>query len=242
MKCAPEGGNVVTLQESVHRAAAVIALALLFEAKPAQVSGAQLGDGTPLTVRLLGMINSETSWTGQRLEFAVMRDVIVDGQVVITKDTLVTGFVVKARRARWSLRHRRPKLTFRFGHTLACDGQLISLRSAPAGEKDGSIAVDRGGLDHELAWAGGADLFEAYTDGNYEVQCDRAAGTAAHTTGAPGARSTVNARHPSGRQPPPLAVSRRRARIRSGRTCLRGYVREIRSRRAHPGHVRSPSC
>jgi hypothetical protein len=129
----------------------------------------RLEDSTPVQLRLLGLINSETSRPGQLLEFTVATDLVVDGEIVIRKGTRAGGVVVKSRRARWGPRQRRPRLTFRFTSTIASTGQVISLRASSASDGGDGVIGDRFTRHHDLLWAGGADLFKAYVDGTYEL-------------------------------------------------------------------------
>jgi hypothetical protein len=135
---------------------------------PATASATRLPDGTRIRVRLLHPITSETSKDGQPLEFVVVSDVVVDGEVVIAKGTRVAGTIVKAKRARWGfLDDDRAKLVFVFSHTTASNGRVIRLRASPVKHEEDSVAVDRLRRHHELQWAGEADTFVAYVDGHY---------------------------------------------------------------------------
>ena len=92
--------------------------------------------------------------------------------ILIKRDTVVVGEVVRARRVHWGFTHRQPRLAFRFRYTTAVNGQAITLRSTPARLRDvddDQIVVQQGRDGHALLWTGGAILFDAYVDGNYEV-------------------------------------------------------------------------
>ena len=139
---------------------------------PSTCFAAELPDSTRITVRLVGGIDSESAKVGQLLQFVVMNDVVVDDAVVIKRDTVVVGEVVRARRVHWGFTHRKPRLAFRFRYTTAVNGQAVTLRSTPARLRDiddDQIAVQQGRDGHALLWTGGAILFDAYVDGNYEV-------------------------------------------------------------------------
>src|SRR5215813_5416401 len=132
----------------------------------------ELTDSTRISVRLVGGVDSESAKVGQLLQFLVMNDVIVDDAVLIRRDTVVVGEVVRARRVHWGFTHRKPRLAFRFRYTTAVNGQAITLRSTPARLRDietDQIVVQQGRDGHALLWTGGAILFDAYVDGNYEV-------------------------------------------------------------------------
>jgi len=143
-----------------------IALAALH---PVLASAAQLRDSTRIPVRLVGGITSETTQTGQTLTFVVMSDVIVDDTILIRKDTTVVGEVVKARRVHWGFTHRRPRLEFRFRYTTTVSGQVVSLRTSPVRQGDDRVSAQQGRSGHALLWTGGAILFDAYVDGDYEI-------------------------------------------------------------------------
>jgi hypothetical protein len=138
----------------------------------AAVAHAQAGeivDGTPLQVRLLHAIHSDTARIGQILEFEVVHDVIIRNEVVIKKGTIATGQITDARAARWTFLEKHPRLAFKFILTTASDGTAVALRaSAPSGGVN-RVVLDRG--DHrELLWASEADVFDAYVSGNYGVR------------------------------------------------------------------------
>jgi hypothetical protein len=140
----------------------------------ASAQAGELVDGTPLQVRLLHAINSDTARTGQILEFEVVRDVIIRNEVVIRKGTLATGQITDARAARWAFIDKHPRLAFKFILTTASDGTAIALRaSAPLGGVN-RVVLNHG--DHrELLWASEADTFDVYVSGNYGVRDTHAA-------------------------------------------------------------------
>ena len=148
---------------------AIVLLALLI---PSTSVAAELPDSTRISVRLVGGIDSESAKVGQALQFLVMNDVVVDDAILIRRDTVVVGEIVRARRVHWGFVHRKPRLAFRFRYTTAVSGQTITLRSTPVRQaevEDDQIAVQQGRDGHALLWTGGAILFDAYVDGNYEV-------------------------------------------------------------------------
>ena len=147
-------------------AAAIVVAAA---ADPATAVAAQLRDSTRIPIRLIGGMTTETTQPGESLHFVVMSDIIVNDQIVIRKDTPVVGVVVKAKRVRLGFTRHRPKLAFRFSYTTTLSGQVITLRSTPVRQLDDQVAVQRGTSGHAMLWAGGADVFEAYVDGDYEI-------------------------------------------------------------------------
>ena len=145
--------------------AALVALAAAID--PSTLLAAQqLPDSTRIPVRLVGGITSETTKTGQELQFVVMSDVIVNDAILIRRDTLVVGEVVRARRVRLGPIRKGPRLAFRFKYTTTVDGKVIALRTSPVRQEYDQIVVRRGGA---MLWTGGAILFDAYVDGNYGI-------------------------------------------------------------------------
>jgi hypothetical protein len=160
---------------SVNRrlAPVVAAFCVGLAALPTPVRAAELRDGTPVFVRLVGVINSEITTSGQPLRFVVTRNVVDDrGGVLIRRGTVVAGVVRQSRRPRWGFTTRKPRLVFTFTVTTARDGQVVMLREAAARETDPTdrgIVVDRYERHHQVRWASGADVFQAYVDGTYEM-------------------------------------------------------------------------
>ena len=155
---------------AMGRVGAMTVLWLACFAAPGAAAAAELRDGTPIPVRLAGIINSETTRSGEPLTFVVAQNVVSSrGEILIPKGTLVAGAVTKSRRARWGFKNREPKLTFTFSLTTARNGRMIALRASATGRKGDAIAVSRYERHHQLRWASGADVFEAYVDGTYEI-------------------------------------------------------------------------
>jgi hypothetical protein len=131
-------------------------------------SAGRLQDGTVVPVRMVGIINSETSNAGQPLVFVVTDDVVIDGAVAIKRGTAVAGEVTRVRRAKWGFTDKKPILEFTFRLTTASNGQVIPLRASAGRGSQATVVVDRGRRHHQIRWAGDADMFRAYVDGTYE--------------------------------------------------------------------------
>src|SRR5688500_17748702 len=56
-------------------------------------------DGTEFSVVTIDEITSKTAAEGDPLTFKVAQDVVVDGQVVVAKDSIVKGVVATAKKA-----------------------------------------------------------------------------------------------------------------------------------------------
>jgi type IV secretory pathway VirB10-like protein len=154
----------------IARRTGIASLLLLVTLTASRVSAGQLRDGTRIPVRLLSFISSETSKEGDPVEFVVTTDVVANGQVLIPRGTRVLGSIVKARQARWGFSaNRHARLAFAFTYTVANNGVLVRLRGPAPPRSDGRPGVDRDGLHHAFQWAGTADTFEAFVDGDYDV-------------------------------------------------------------------------
>jgi len=126
----------------------------------------RLQDGTPVEVRLLGVIASDISAPGEPVQLEVAADVAVDKMVVIKKGTPVAGAIVEAIPSQLS---RRPaRLVFTIRQTSSVTGQTIRLRTSPdkSGEQRVGITRLRNAL---LLWAADGDTFRAFVDGDYSV-------------------------------------------------------------------------
>jgi hypothetical protein len=136
---------------------------------PSSAAAARLSDGTPIRVRILGVITSETSIAGDPLEFVVVRDVVRDGEVVIPRGARVSGAVVDARRMSVGWSTQPGRLAFQFHATASRGGRAIRLRASPDSMPAARVIVDRDRRHHWLQWAGGGDTFEAFVDGDYDL-------------------------------------------------------------------------
>ena len=77
---------------------------------------------------------------------------------------------MEARRAKWGFSHQHPVLAFKFLRTTARDGRMITLRASPNRSGADRLVVNRNGREHEIQWIGDADTFDAYVNGDYEVE------------------------------------------------------------------------
>ena len=87
-----------------------------------------LPDGTEFSVVTTEEISSKTATEGDPLSFKVDEDVLVNGQVVIKKDTLVKGVVSDASKS--GMLGRGGKLSIRIESTTTVDGQKVKLRAS----------------------------------------------------------------------------------------------------------------
>jgi hypothetical protein len=91
-------------------------------------------DRTPVRVRLLQFISSETSQPGQAVQFEVADDVAIGGLVAIARGTPAVGSVEWAKAYRnsppvwtWWSRTARGQLAFRISETTSVNGEAIQL-------------------------------------------------------------------------------------------------------------------
>src|SRR5262245_8175554 len=144
-------------------ASPLLALAVI-ASLPAQASATPLPDGTPVRLRLINVITSETSTVGESLEFVVARDVVRDVEVLVRRRPRVIGTIVDVQRIRVGFFTRPGRLAFTFDQMTARDGQVVRLRASARPQSNGRIVVDRGSRHHRLKWADGADLFDAFVN------------------------------------------------------------------------------
>ncbi|HJU94229.1 MAG TPA: hypothetical protein VJ656_14930 [Pyrinomonadaceae bacterium] len=91
-------------------------------------------DGTEFTVVTIDEITSKTAAEGDPLTFKVARDVTIDGQIVVAKDSLVKGIVAQAKKA--GMMGRGGSLGIRVESATTVDNQKLKLRSTKGKEGD----------------------------------------------------------------------------------------------------------
>ena len=91
-------------------------------------------DGTEFTVVTIEEITSKTAAEGDPLTFKVAHDVVIDGRVVIAKDSLVKGVVGQAKKA--GMMGRGGSLGIRVESATTVDNQKLKLRSTKGKEGD----------------------------------------------------------------------------------------------------------
>ena len=91
-------------------------------------------DGHEFTVVTIDEITSKTAAEGDPLTFKVASDVIIDGQIVIAKHSLVKGVVAQAKKA--GMMGRGGTLGIRVESATTVDNQKLKLRSTKGKEGD----------------------------------------------------------------------------------------------------------
>lgn len=91
-------------------------------------------DGTEFTVVTIDEISSKTAAEGDPLTFKVASDLVIDGQIVVAKDSLVKGVVAQAKKA--GMMGRGGTLGIRVESATTVDNQKLKLRSTKGKEGD----------------------------------------------------------------------------------------------------------
>src|SRR6266571_5805761 len=99
--------------------------------KPNEVT---IPDGTEFAVLTTEKISSKTATEGDPISFKVAEDIKINGQTVISKDTLVKGVVSSAKKA--GMMGKGGNLGIRVESTTTVDGQKIKWHSAKGKEGD----------------------------------------------------------------------------------------------------------
>jgi hypothetical protein len=118
-----------------------IACGLVFvcslQAAPAWASARRLPDGTRIAVRTMERLSSATVKDSDPVTFAVIEDVIVDGEVVIKQGTPVRGTIVDAQAKRRM--GRAGKLQYTVNETKGVDRSPIRLRALQDRKGDSNV-------------------------------------------------------------------------------------------------------
>lgn len=91
-------------------------------------------DGMEFMVVTVDEITSKTAAEGDPLTFKVAQNVVIDGQVVIAKDSLVKGSIAQAKKA--GMMGRGGSLGIRVESATTVDNQKLKLRSTKGKEGD----------------------------------------------------------------------------------------------------------
>ena len=106
-------------------------------AAPAWAGGRRLPDGTRIAVRTMEPLSSATLKDSDPVTFAVVEDVVVDGQVVIKQGTPVRGTIVDAESKRRM--GRAGKLQYTVNETKGVDRSVIRLRAIQDRRGDSNV-------------------------------------------------------------------------------------------------------
>jgi hypothetical protein len=104
------------------------AAAVVTAAGPAQQPSASiLPDGTPMKLRLLNKLDSQTAKNGDEIPFAVVNDVVVGGVTVLRRGSPATGVVTHAEAAKTG--GRAGKLSFTINDIRLLNGGKVPVRA-----------------------------------------------------------------------------------------------------------------
>ena len=106
-------------------------------AAPTWAGGRRLPDGTRIPVRTMEPLSSATLKDSDQVTFAVVEDVIVDGEVVIKQGTPVRGTIVDAEAKRRM--GRAGKLQYTVNETKGVDRSVIRLRALQDRKGDSNV-------------------------------------------------------------------------------------------------------
>ena len=116
--------------------------AALVQEKTQQAVEIMVPDGTEFTVLTTDEISSKTATEGDPLSFKVAEDLVIDGKVVIAKDSLVKGTVASVKKSGFF--GRGGNLGIRIESAVTTDSQKVKLRSAKnkeGGDKTGTTVA-----------------------------------------------------------------------------------------------------
>jgi hypothetical protein len=115
-----------------------LAAVLSFHAgAPAWAAERRLPDGTRIAVRVMEQLSSASVKDNDPVTFAVVEDVIVDGEVVVKQGTPVRGVIVDAAAKRRM--GRAGRLSYTVNETKAVDRSVIHLRAVQERKGDSNV-------------------------------------------------------------------------------------------------------
>ncbi len=104
---------------------------------PASAAERRLPDGTRIAVRVMEQLSSASVKDGNPVNFAVVEDVVVDGEVVIKQGTPVRGVIVEAAAKRRM--GRAGRLSYTVNETKAVDKSVVRLRAVQEKKGDSNV-------------------------------------------------------------------------------------------------------
>ena len=104
----------------------------------AMTTEVKLPDGTEIKLVTIEEISSKKAVQDDPLAFRVSEDVIVDGKILIAKNTIAKGIVTNAKKK--GFMGRSGELSIRLESTETVDGQKIKIRSTKSGEGGNNTA------------------------------------------------------------------------------------------------------
>src|SRR5687767_6530332 len=108
----------------------------------AQTTEVVIPDGTEISVVTTEELSSKTATEGDPVNFRIAEDVVINGKVVVAKDSLVKGTVAAAKKS--GFMGRGGNLAIRIESAMTVDNQKLKLRSAKnkeGGDKTGTTVA-----------------------------------------------------------------------------------------------------
>jgi uncharacterized Zn ribbon protein len=108
-------------------------------ASPAWAAEHRIPDGTRIPVRTMQQLSSASVKNNDQVTFAVLEDVVVDGDTVIKQGTPVRGVIIDAAEKRRM--GRAGRLSYAVNETKAVDRTVIRLRAVQQGKGDSNVTA-----------------------------------------------------------------------------------------------------
>ncbi len=116
-------------------------------------------DGTPVRLRLPRTLSSAQAKTGDQIDFDVLDDVIVGGQIIIPRTAKAIGIIAEAEHKKWA--GRGGKLNLALQYVRLDDGTKVNLRAESDNRGGGHVGAMTAGMVATVALTSGigAPLF-----------------------------------------------------------------------------------
>ncbi len=167
-------------------------LLVLLAAVPLFGAQVRVREGTLVTLKLHNDLTTENVVQGDRIDFEVADNALVDGHVVIAKGALATGTVIRVKGGK--KKAREGSVTFRLTSVRAVDNQEIPIRSIPQKNKKTRLSDNEieesnpiRGLEQGVIGAEKGKGYAAYTDTDLVVNGLEAPPASAATGQSPAA-------------------------------------------------------
>lgn len=98
----------------------------------AMMTEVKLPDGTEVKLVVIDEISSKKAVQDDQLTFKIAEDVVVNGRILIAKNTTAKGIVTNAKKK--GMMGRSGELSIRLESTETVDGQKVKIRSSKSGE------------------------------------------------------------------------------------------------------------
>jgi hypothetical protein len=113
-----------------------------------------LRDGTPVRLRLARTLSSANVKTGEEIDFDVLDDISVAGQVIIPRSSKAIGVITDAEHKKWA--GRGGKLNLALQYVRLDDGTKVNLRAESDNKGGGHVGAMTAGMVATVALSFGA--------------------------------------------------------------------------------------